>query len=186
MSHKNMLSCTFSFSEPNSIPILLPIRGVLRGSVGRSPDVAALRGGRTALTTCADIPLARRVLRGGCTGSMGRKVGAIGWLKRREGRLTLRIEFRRTFGRRGCRFATSSKGLGNAGLNGRRGGDGHIIWRAALGCRATTTVGDIFRDTWNGARRKGRGFGCPSRSVLGGLGGQGVIARAFGTYVAAK
>ena len=53
----------------------------------------------------------------------------------------------------------SSTWLGNAGLSGRRSGNGHTIRRAALGCWLTTTVGHIFRGRRNSARQKERGFG---------------------------
>ena len=48
------------------------------------------------------------------------------------------IEFQRAV------FTMASTGLGDAGLSGRRSGEGRIILRAALGRRMTTTVGDIF------------------------------------------
>ena len=94
--------------------------------------------------------------------------------------------FHRAFGRRGCFSAMSSARPGNAGLSERMGGNGRSIRRAALSCRAATTAGDIFRDRRNNARQKERGFGCPSRGVLGRRGGHGITARAPGAANAIK
>ena len=96
------------------------------------------------------------------------------------------IEFRRPWGCRGWFSTMSSTGLGNAGLGGRRSGNGRIIRGAALGWRMATKAGDIFRDGWNSARQKERGFECPFGGVLGGLRGQGSISRALGAGVAVK
>ena len=156
----------FSFSAPSAIPILPPVRGVLRGSAGRSRAVATARGRRTASTTCAEIPFARGVVGGSGTGSMRRRVGAVGCLGCRKGWMGL-IECRRAFGRRGWFFTMSSTALGYAGLGGRGGGNGHIIRRAALRWRMSTTVEDIIRDRGDITRQKKRGFGCLFGGALG-------------------
>ena len=54
------------------------------------------------------------------------------------------------------------------------------------GLEETTTAGDIFRDRWDGARRKKRGFGCTFGGALEGLSGQGGISRARGAEIAVR
>ena len=108
---------------------------------------------------CGNPARARRLRRQWCGES-----GLVGCLERREVRMGL-TELQLALGRRGWFFTMSSTGLGAAGLGGRQSGNGRSIGRAAPGCRATSAVGDISRNRWDGARQKERGFGCPLRSV---------------------
>ena len=48
----------FPYLGPSLIPIAMPIRGILRGSVGRRPAGSAARGGGAKFTTCAGSPRA--------------------------------------------------------------------------------------------------------------------------------
>ena len=96
------------------------------------------------------------------------------------------IDRRRPLGLLGRFIAMSTAELGSAGLGGRRSGNGRIIRGAALGWGMTTTVGDIFQDRSNSARRKKRRFGGAFGGVLGGRFGQGGVSRALSAKIAIK
>ena len=61
---------------------------------------------------------------------MGWRGGAVGCLKRRNGRIGI-IEYLRPCELREWLFTMSSTVLGKAGLSGRRSGNGHIIQSCA-------------------------------------------------------